>query len=186
MLSAQEILASVGTFSSRDLLLFEEKALRKIVQKNDAVLSRGEICQSVYFILSGSFFQFLSDHETEKIIDLHLPNEWMFNHPSLIGQIPSGTTIKAFEGAEVIELSLINLHELIARSQSFLSLGRVFDQAHHRTYLFDNALSPVQKYNYIKNAKPLIVHVFPVKMIASYLKITPETLSRVRANYRIS
>ena len=183
MLSTQEILASVGTFSSHDLLLFEEKALRKIFKKNDVVLGPGEICQSVYFILSGSFFQFQSDHETETIIDLHLAKEWMFNHPSLIGQIPSGTTIKAFEDAEVIELSLINLHELIARSQSFLNLGRIFDQAHHRTYLFDNALSPAQKYNYIKNAKPLIVQVFPVKMIASYLKITPETLSRVRANY---
>ena len=182
MLSVQEILASVGTFSSHDLLLFEEKTVRKSFKKNDILLRQGEICQSVYFILSGSFFQFLSDHETEKIIDLHLPNEWMFNHPSLIGQMPSSTTIKAFEDAELIELSLINLHELIARSQSFLNMGRIFDQANHRTYLFDNALSPVQKYNYIKNAKPHIVQVFPVKMIASYLKIAPETLSRVRAN----
>ncbi|QDW28333.1 Crp/Fnr family transcriptional regulator [Pedobacter sp. KBS0701] len=182
-MSAQEILFSVGSFSFQDLLLFEEKIVRKSFEKNDMLLRQGEICQSVYFILSGSFVQFQSDYETETIIDLHLPEEWMFNHPSLIKQMPSSTMIKAFEDAKVIELSLINLHELIARSQSFLNLGRIFDQANHRTYLFDNALSPVQKYNYIKNAKPLIVQVFPVKMIASYLKIAPETLSRVRANY---
>jgi len=163
MLSTQEILASVGTFSSHDLLLFEEKALRKIVEKNDVVLGPGEICQSVYFILSGSFFQFLSDHETEKIIDLHLTNEWMFNHPSLIGQIPSGTTIKAFEDAEVIELSLINLHELIARSQSFLSLGRVFDQAHHRTYLFDNALSLFKNIIILKMQSRTLYRFFRLK-----------------------
>ncbi len=182
-MSVQEILASVGAFSSCDLLLFEEKALRKIVKKNDTVLRQGEICQSVYFVLSGSFVQFQSDHETETIIDLHLPKEWMFNHPSLIDQKASGTTIKAFEDAEVIELSLVGLHELIARSQSFLNLGTIFNQANHRTYLFDNALSPAQKYDYIKSVKPLIVQVFPVKLIASYLKITPETLSRVRTNY---
>jgi len=180
---AQKILAGVGTFSSHDLLLFEEKALRKIVKKNDKVLRQGEICQSVYFILSGSFVQFQSGDVTEKVIDLHLPKEWMFNHPSLIDQMPSGTTIKAFEDAEVIELSLIGLHELIGRSKSFLNLGRIFGQANHRTHLFDSALSPAQKYDYIKNVKPLIVQVFPVKLIASYLKITPETLSRVRANY---
>lgn len=180
-MTAQEILAGVGTFFSRDLLLFEEKALRKIVKKNDKVLRQGEICQSVYFILSGAFVQIQSDHVTETIIDLHLPKEWMFNHQSLIDQMPSGTTIKAFEDAEVIELSLFSMHELIARSQSFLSLGKVFVQANHRTYLFDNALSPAQKYDYIKKVKPLIVQVFPVKLIASYLKITPETLSRVRA-----
>lgn len=183
MMSAQEILTGTGTFSSHDLLLFEEKAMRKTVKKNDMVLRQGEICQSVYFILSGSFVQFQSDHETETIIDLHLPKEWMYNHSSLIGQKPSDTTIKAFEDAEVIGLSLYHLHELIARSQSFLNFGRIFDQANHRTYLFDNALSPAEKYQYIKKSKPLIVQVFPVKMIASYLKITPETLSRVRANY---
>ncbi|WP_205314365.1 Crp/Fnr family transcriptional regulator [Pedobacter jeongneungensis] len=183
MMSAQEILARVGSFSSHDLLLFEEKIQRKIFKKNDLLLRQGEVCQSVYFILSGSFFQFQVDDTTEIIIDLHLPKEWMYNHPSLIDQKPSDTTIKAFEDAEVVELSLSNLHELIARSQSFLNLTRIFDQTNHRTYLFDNALSPAQKYNYIKNAKPFIVQVFPVKMIASYLKIAPETLSRVRANY---
>ncbi|MGN8057169.1 Crp/Fnr family transcriptional regulator [Pedobacter sp. 22163] len=182
MTSAQEILASVGLFSSRDLLLFEEYAVRRSFRKNDVLLHLGEICQSVYFILSGSFYQFHSNDITETIIDLHLPKEWMYNHSSLIEQKPSDTTIKAFEKSEVLELSLTNLHRLIAKSQSFLSLGRIFDQPNNRTYLFDRSLSPVEKYNYIKNAKPLIVQVFPVKMIASYLKIAPETLSRVRAN----
>ncbi|MBT2560025.1 Crp/Fnr family transcriptional regulator [Pedobacter sp. ISL-68] len=182
MMSAQEILASVGSFSYHDLLLFEEKTVRKLFKKNDVLLRQGEICQSVYFILLGSFFQFQSNDITETIIDLHLPKEWMYNHPSLIEQKPSDTTIKAFEKSEVLELSLTNLHSLIAKSQSFLSLGRIFDQPNNRTYLFDRSLSPVEKYNYIKNAKPLIVQVFPVKMIASYLKIAPETLSRVRAN----
>ncbi len=182
-MSVQEILAGVGAFSLHDLLVFEEKALRKTVKKNDMLLRQGDICQYVYFILSGSFVQFHADNTGDIIIDLHLPTEWMFNHPSLIDQTPSGTTIKAFEDAEVIELSLIGLHELIGVSQSFLNLGRIFGQANHRTYLFDNALSPSQKYDYIKKVKPLIVQVFPVKMIASYLKITPETLSRVRANY---
>lgn len=181
-MSAQEILASVGSFSSHDLLLFEEQTVRKVFSKNDMVLREGEICQSVYFILSGSFFQFRYNDTTETIIDLHLPKEWMYNHPSLIEQKPSDTTIKAFENSDVLELSLNNLHRLIAQSQSFLSLGRIFDQPNNRTYLFDRSLSPVEKYNYIKNVKPLIVQVFPVKMIASYLKIAPETLSRVRAN----
>ncbi|WP_316847755.1 cyclic nucleotide-binding domain-containing protein [Pedobacter psychrodurus] len=182
-MTTQEILNSVGQFSASDVLLFEEHIVQRSFHKNDILLPEGEICKSVYFILSGSFFQFHSDGITETIIDLHLPEEWMFNHPSLINQVPSNTTIKAFDESDVLELSLINLHSLIARSQSFLGLGRLFDQAGNRTYLFDNALTPVQKYSYITKAKPLIVQVFPVKMIASYLKISPETLSRVRAKH---
>lgn len=179
-MTTQEILNSVGHFSSHDLLLFEEYAVQKSFKKNEVLLNAGEICKTVYFILSGSFFQFTGTVET--IIDLHLPKEWMYNHLSLIEQIPSDTTIKAFEQSKVIALSLDNLHDLIARSQSFLGLGKIFGQTNNRAYLFDHALNPIEKYNYIKSVKPLIVKVFPVKMIASYLKIAPETLSRVRAN----
>jgi len=180
-MSTQEILDSVGQFSASEVLLFKKHTVQKSFDKSTVLLQAGEICRSVYFILSGSFFQFNSTGETENIIDLHLPKEWMFNHPSLINQIPSDTTIKAFEQSEVLELSLNNLHSLIAQSQSFLALARIFDQTNHRTFLFDNALNPDQKYSYIKSVKPHIVQVFPVKMIASYLKMSAETLSRVRA-----
>jgi len=178
-----EILNSIGQFSSDDVTLFEKHTTRRMLRKNEVILNEGDICQSFYYILSGSFFQFVCNGTTETIIDLHLPKEWMFNHQSLIGQVPSNTTIKAFANAEVMELSLYSLHNLIAKSQSFLNLGRIFNQTDSRTFLFDNSLDPAQKYEYVKNIKPHIAQVFPVKMIASYLKIAPETLSRVRANY---
>lgn len=108
----QDILENIGQFSAADVSLFKKLTTRKTFNKNDILLNEGEICQSVFFILSGCFFQFQS-----------------------------------------------------------------------RTYLFDNSLNPAQKYNYIKEAKPLLLQMFPIKMIASYLKIAPETLSRVRANY---
>jgi len=61
----------------------------------------GEVCKSVYYILSGSFFQFKSDEVTETIIDLHLHGEWMFNQQSLVEQSPSSTAIKAFSKSEI-------------------------------------------------------------------------------------
>ena len=179
----QNIFENIGQFSATDTVLFEKLTARKNFKKNDILLKEGEICQSVFFILSGSFFQFQYNVLTETIIDLHLPNEWMFNHQSLIEQSPSKTVIKAFSKSEVVELSLSNLHSLIAKSQAFLHLGKIFNQANSRTYLFDNSLNPAQKYHYIQEAKPLLSQIFPIKMIASYLKIAPETLSRVRANY---
>lgn len=179
----QEILFAVGQFSDAEIALFEKFITKKTLKKNDILLKEGEICKSVFYILSGSFFQFQTDEITENIIDLHLQKEWMFNHLSLIEQSPSKTAIKAFTKSEVIELSLSSLHSLIAKSQAFMQFGRIFNQPNNRIYLYDNSLNPTQKYNYIKEAKPLISQVFPIKMIASYLKIAPETLSRVRANY---
>jgi len=41
-------------------------------------------------------------------------------------------------------------------------------------------MTPLQKYQYILDHRPDLIQQFPLKIIASYLKITPETLSRVR------
>ena len=182
-MTTQEILNSLGHFSSFDIELFEKHTAKKILNKNEVLLCEGEVCKSVYFILTGSFFQFQTNEMDEPITDLHLQSEWMFNQQSLTEQAPSNTTIKAFSKSEVIELSLNSFHCLCAKSQSFLQFGKILNQSKNRIAIFDNSLNPTQKYNYINNAKPELAKVFPIKMIASYLKIAPETLSRVRANY---
>lgn len=180
-MTTQEILSKIGQFSDTNIALFTEYTTRKTIDKNHFLLNEGEICQSAFYILSGSFFQFQTDDIEKNIIDLHLEKEWMFNHQSLIEQSPSKTAIKAFAKSEVIELRLNDLHSLIAKSQAFLQLGRIFNQANNRIHLFDNSLNPTEKYNYINEVKPGITKIFPIKMIASYLKVAPETLSRVRA-----
>lgn len=185
-MTTQKILSSLGLFSSFDVALFGEHTTRKTLNKNEIILSEGEICKSVYYILSGSFFQFKPNKISETIIDLHLQGEWMFNQHSLVEQRPSSTTIKAFSRSEVIELSINSFHYLSSRSQSFLQFNKIFNQSNNRTSIFDNSLNPTEKYEFITKAKPHLLQVFPIKMIASFLKIAPETLSRVRGNYSIS
>lgn len=182
-MTIQNILNSLGQFSNFDIELFEKHSAKKILNKNEVLLNEGEVCKCIYFILSGSFFQFQTCETGEVIIDLHLQNEWMFNQQSLTEQTPSDTAIKAFSKAEVIELSLNSFHWLCSKSPSFLQFGKILNQSKNRTFIFDNSLKPNEKYSYINKSKPELVKVFPVKMIASYLKIAPETLSRVRANF---
>lgn len=181
-MTIQEILNSLGQFSDGEVALFEKSTIRRKLNKNEVLLREGEVCQSFYFILSGSFAQFQTNEIEEIIIDLHLQHEWMFNQQSLTEQTPSNTTIKAFSKSEIIELSLISFHYLCSRSQTFLQFGKLLNQTKDRTFIFDNSLKPNEKYDYLKKHKPQLAKVFPVKMIASYLKIAPETLSRVRAN----
>jgi CRP-like cAMP-binding protein len=183
IMTTQEILTSLGHFSNLDTELFEKHSTKKILNRNEVLLNEGEVCKCFYFILSGSFFQFQAYEIDEVIIDLHLQNEWMFNQQSLTEQTVSNTTIKAFSKSEVIELSLNSFHCLCSKSQSFLQFGKILNQSKNRTFIFDNSLNPNEKYSYINKSKPLLTKVFPIKMIASYLKIAPETLSRVRANY---
>lgn len=182
-MTTQEILNSIGQFSNFDTELFEKHSTRRTLNKNEVLLNEGEICKCFYFILSGSFSQFQMHDIYEIIIDLHLQNEWMFNQQSLTEQTPSTTTIKAFSKSEIIELSLNSFHCLYSKSQSFLQFGKILNQSANRVFLFDNSLKPNEKYSFINKAKPQLTQVFPIKMVASYLKIAPETLSRVRANF---
>jgi CRP-like cAMP-binding protein len=182
-MTTQEILNSLGQFSNFEAELFEKHSANKILNKNEVLLNEGEVCKCFYFILSGSFSQFQTDDIDEVVIDLHLQNEWMFNQQSLTEQIPSNTTIKAFSKSAVIELSLNSFHCLCSKSQSFLQFGKILNQSKNRIYIFDNSLKPNEKYSYINKSKPELAKVFPIKMIASFLKIAPETLSRVRANF---
>jgi CRP-like cAMP-binding protein len=182
-MTSNEILLSIGQFSSFDAELFDRHTSRLRLRKNDILLKDGEVCQNFYFVLSGSFVQFQLSDMNEQIIDLHVENEWMFNQESLTEQVPSRTSFRAFSESEVIVLSLNSFHILCTRSSSFLQFGRILNQAKHRTLIFDNSYSPTDKYNFIIREKPELIRIFPLKIIASYLKVTPETLSRVRANH---
>lgn len=182
-MTPQDNLQSLGPFTPEEVELFGQLLTPQTLAKHDTVLQEGAICQSVWYVEWGCLFQHQTQGITETVIDLHLPGEWMFNHPSLVNQQPSLTTIQAYTNCKVYELSLSHLHYLLGHAPAFVHLGKLFNQPNLRTYLFDNALTPAQKYAHIQQAKPLATQLFPHKMIASFLKIAPETLSRVRAAF---
>lgn len=168
-------------FSAHEQQLFKEALITTTIPKGECVVKRGAICRSLYFIATGSFVQYTyTDSGDFNAIDLHLQNEWMLNQQSFIRQKPSDNFIEAYCDSVVYELTMQKMHELIGLSPAFFQLARVLEPVHSRTHLFDNQLTPLEKYQYILQHRPGLLQAFPLKIIASYLKITPETLSRVR------
>lgn len=176
------MLRSLGVFSDFELELFDQNIEIKTVEKNEVLLSEGEISKSVFFIKTGALFQLQKIDDEEKIIDLNIQNDWVFNFDSLTNQIPSNTMIKAFARSEIIGLKLESLHKLISIRQNFLQLNKIFNSLSAKIHIYDSNLNPSEKYNYLLNNKPQIIKIFPLNMIASLLKMRQETLSRVRAN----
>ncbi|MFW0717481.1 Crp/Fnr family transcriptional regulator [Pedobacter sp. N23S346] len=175
------VLDTIGSFSDWENTLFEKEIKLRRIAKNEVLLEEGEIASSVFFILEGSLFQHIKTGENvQTIIDLHLENEWVLNHKSFVTQQPADSAISSFTNAYILEISLESIHRLIGYSQSFLKLNKIMDHAVSRVVFFDKASTPIDKYLYILKNRPKLIQNFPLKMIASYLKITPETLSRVR------
>ncbi|MGA0555785.1 Crp/Fnr family transcriptional regulator [Larkinella sp. VNQ87] len=176
-----DVLAQLGTFSPEQLQLLANHVHCRTVPKGAVLLSEGAICQTMYYGLEGAFYQ-VSDHDEQEpaIIDLHGPGQWFFNHHSFVTQTPSAYTLLAYTDGTVLELTIQVMHDLIAVSPVFLQLASLLNQATDRIRFFDGNLTPLQKYQYILDYRPQLMQAFPLKMIAAYLKVAPETLSRVR------
>ncbi|WP_439581648.1 Crp/Fnr family transcriptional regulator [Dyadobacter bucti] len=176
-----EILRATGTYTDAEVALFEEAVATRHVNRNEVILHKGQVSQSIYYLLSGSVYQYEQVFELDqKIIDLRVQNEWFFDYQSLISQRPSETYIQAFTNCDVLELSLDTVHYLTGRSIAFLQLNKVLEGASERLRFFDQSMTPAEKYAFILKNRPRLIQAFPLKMISSYLKLTPETLSRVR------
>ncbi len=175
------LLNKAGKFSEKESLLLKQELQCKEFKKGDVLLQKGDVCSSLCFIISGSFYQYSIDSDFNKnIIDLNIANDWVINHKSFTSRKPSEYLIQAFEDSSFYEISIDAIHKLIAQSQSFLQMGKILEESTSRIDFFDNNATPDEKYRYILTNKPNLLQKFPQTIIASYLKMTPETLSRVR------
>ncbi len=175
------LLENIGSFSEeeKNLLLKEIQEIQ--IKKGERLLNIDQVCSSAQFILSGSLYQYRKNKDGDKeIIDLYTSNDWVLNHKSFISRKPSQHTIEAFEDSCVLEISMESIHKLIGISQNFLQLGSILEQTSSRLYFFDNNSSAEEKYRFILKQRRDLLLKFPLGMLASYLKIKPETLSRVR------
>lgn len=174
-------LDKIGRFSNQDYESVLKLLIPRQLNKNELLLDQGDICKSAFFISSGSAYQFRYEDIEEKVTNLHIQGDWCLNYESFISQIPSQNIIKTNTETHIYELNIHVVHHLIGVSPVFLQLGRILEGALSRTHYLDNGMSPSAKYNHLINSRPQLLQMFPLKIIASYLNMTPETLSRVRS-----
>ena len=179
--SLNKCLQKVGLFTSSELEEILAHCTFKKIEKDSYLLKRGEVCNALHFMLRGSAYQYKSDEGTEVIIELYADFDCIVSPSSFFFKQPSEESIKTFTVCEVLTLTLQSLHELIGKSPVYFQLGKILQPGWFRVGFFDQAMSPQEKYKYVLDNKPQLVKTFPLKFLASYLKITPETLSRVRA-----
>lgn len=171
-----------GLFTPIELSEIIAHCTLREVPKNNYLLKQGEVCNSFYFLLQGAAYQYRYDDEIESIIELYTDFDCVVSATNLFFQKASTENFKAFTDCKVLILTLKSLHELIGRSPIFFQLGNILQPGWFRVGFFDLAMSPQDKYEYVLKNKPQLIQTFTLKMLSSYLKITPETLSRVRAS----
>jgi len=171
---------SFGPFSEKELSFFESKLSAIAVQKNDFLLKEGKVCKAFYFLLRGSCTHiFAAPDGTDRVINLYVKNNWLTDYQSFTSQKPAVTSIRAFENCDLAVLDINALHHLIQESSIFFRAGRLMEQMQY-TDITTLSQTPEEKYRSLLCKRPELLQTFPLKLLASYLGITPETLSRIR------
>lgn len=157
------------------------------IKKKEYLLKEGQICNARYFILKGCFRSYyIDDNGTEKVIHFGVENWWMTDYDSLTTQKSSHLNIQAIEDSEVLVLdtnSFENLCVKLPKMERFFRIiaERTFVASQRRIhYMF--SYTGEEMYTIFSETFPNFVQRVPQYMLASYLGITPEFLSKIKAS----
>ncbi len=174
---------AIGSFSEHDIEVIRAKLSPKTYEKGDLLLDLKETCNCFWFLEQGSVHSFYLNSELDQVTTgLYIPGDWIVEHTSFTSRTPSTCKFQAFEKTEAHILTIHDLHDLIGQSQVFFQLGKILGnpgQGLHR-----KEQGPDERYLNLLECSPELIKTFPLKHIASYLGVTPETLSRVRKRIR--
>ncbi len=157
----------------------------KAFSKKEYLLKTGNYNHGIYFVISGAVGLFELIDGKEMYQNFFLENEFANELKSLITQTPSTKNLLALNDTTTFHLSRKQLLELYEKSASFERLGRkllehILNEQNEISHVLQS-LKPQERYAYIENKRPNLLHTVALTHLASYLGLARETLSRIRA-----
>lgn len=180
----RQITSTIYKLSDDDLDLLTSCACIKHLRKGEALLSKGEICRSLYFVQRGYLRSFYDRDGTA--INLNFSFEGDFTTDVKSFRSKKATEIR-IEAAEDVSVLVFDIGQLSGKyppgSQvpTFirrLAIGLLLASESHNELL--KLHTPTERYRYIELNQPSLLQRVSLSQIASYLGVARETLSRIR------
>jgi len=155
------------------------------VRKRQFLLQEGDVCRHLAFVNSGCLREYTVDQKgDEHITQFAIKNWWISDLNSFLSGVPATYNIDALQDSDVLLLEKSareNLFESVPKFERFfrLLLEANYIATHKR---INDSLSASAEERYLAFIKtyPDLVEQIPQNQIASYLGITPQSLSRIR------
>jgi CRP-like cAMP-binding protein len=181
----QEISGKLLSENDKRLLMAHFK-LKKL-RKRQYFLQEGDVCKYIGFIVKGSARTFtVDDKGHENILKLSLENWWLADFESFYLLTPSRFNIEALEDLEVLQTTNAQIEEFLKLIPAFSAMANVISQnytiANQKRVQAATSYTAEERYQDLISNYPQFLQRFPQNMIASYLGLSPETLSRLRKN----
>jgi CRP/FNR family transcriptional regulator, anaerobic regulatory protein len=157
-------------------------------KKGEFLVREGQVCNYVSFINKGLVRLYHIVNGREKVICFAAENEYTSEYRSFLNRMPSDSFVQALEETEVVEMSYHDLQMLYAKVPEANLIGRLICEQMFQL-ISDTSQNKMRenvahRYRRLIQDTPWLIQRVPQYMIASYLGITPEALSRIKSKTR--
>src|SRR5262245_5051175 len=176
---------STTPLADSDLQLTKGTFVPKRFRKGQFLQQEGEVCKYMAFIIKGAMRQYSVDERgAEHILRLSIENWWAGDRESFLTQTPSLYYVDAWEETDTLVATKSDFFDRMNALPAIWEMGRKLDEKHafaaQKRLNAAISLSAEERYSDLVKTYPEFLQRFPQHIIASYLGISKETLSRIR------
>ncbi|WP_461451370.1 Crp/Fnr family transcriptional regulator [Mucilaginibacter sp.] len=181
----EKYIRAQAKITDEDVKLMRDTAIVKTLRRKEFLLREGEVCRYKTFVSKGFMRTFrISNDGTEHILQFSPENSWTTDPESLEHQTPSSNNIIASEPSELVMWTKNDFNYLFEKipnlkdySQKLITRNLYLTRQRMFTAISATA---EEKYDEFIQMYPGIISRVPLHMVASFLGVSRETLSRIR------
>ena len=178
------MLEALVPLTSADYAAFAAALQPVTLNKKALLLREGEVCRHVAFVERGGLRYFYTVDGEERTGQFFFEGSWYADYDSFLDQKPARQCIEAVEPARLWLLARTDLYRLYEERPVFERFGRLMaEQAYRGSKARSASLlnqTPTERYEQLVRDRPDLVQRVSQRLLATYLGIKPESLSRIR------
>jgi len=174
--------------TKEEIDIFLSLALTRTVKRKEHLLKEGDVARNQFFVLNGCLRTYTIDASGKEHVLMFAPEDWWCSGDlfSFFSGQKSVNNLEALEPATLLQISKDNLDVLYQRAPKFERFFRVLFQnafVFHQNRINANLSQPAEgRYDLFTKAYPNLESRVSQKYIASYIGVTPEFFSQMKAN----
>ncbi len=169
---------------SESAVIFASHFEVKNLKKGDHFIHNGDVCSKIAFINKGAMFCVYNKEGIDKIDEFSFENDFITDYLSVLIHAPSDKDIICLEDCDILVVNTQILEKLYIEDPVFERIGRLMAEGlfinwhlKAKSLFMDDAET---RYKKLITMRPDLPQRVPQYLVASYLNVSPETLSRIR------